>query len=346
LNDKRIVYNPTNNLYTTNKKNSISIHYSISKCGVSTIITDKIQMKKFSIFLAILVAMTITTKAQTAADYYLPLRVGNYTHLYTTTSGGWAIRTTYYRFIRAEYINSTLYFVEKATEILDDNPTDTLTFRFRWLREDNQGNIVIGAYGTTEDETLDSATVLSTPGKLFPNEYLTKDYTQTFVTGADQSLTDSVISVTATAGSYTNCIQIRTTNKTNDSITLVEDSYYAYHVGIVKVERTIPSDQYHIDNLVNYVANPATGIENSVENNNKFSIYPNPASELFTLNIGSANNEYLSLSIYNMAGSLVKSEILKQNQQQINISDLSCGTYMVEIRSEEGSAKQKLIIQR
>lgn len=47
-----------------------------------------------------------------------------------------------------------------------------------------------------------------------------------------------------------------------------------------------------------------------------------------------------------MMGSLIKTEILKQNQQQMNVSDLSNGIYVVEIKSKDWTDKQKLLIQR
>ena len=45
-------------------------------------------------------------------------------------------------------------------------------------------------------------------------------------------------------------------------------------------------------------------------------------------------------------GALVKTETLVQNQQQINIGDLTNGIYIVEIKSKEWTENQKLIIQR
>ncbi|MBZ0242579.1 MAG: T9SS type A sorting domain-containing protein [Bacteroidales bacterium] len=43
---------------------------------------------------------------------------------------------------------------------------------------------------------------------------------------------------------------------------------------------------------------------------------------------------------------MVKTETLQNNQQEINISKLNAGIYMVEIKSENFSRKQKLVIQR
>jgi hypothetical protein len=64
------------------------------------------------------------------------------------------------------------------------------------------------------------------------------------------------------------------------------------------------------------------------------------------LTINDANVTGKEIKIYNINGKLVSSEILKENQQQINIGDLSNGIYLVEIKSKEWTEKQKLIIQR
>ena len=98
-------------------------------------------------------------------------------------------------------------------------------------------------------------------------------------------------------------------------------------------------DNLNFDNLIGYVREQS-------DKNNIISLYPNPASDFVTLHIDNKNNVDLTLNIYNVIGELVRSELLKQNQQQINIRYLSNGIYMVEIKSKEWSEKQKLIIQR
>jgi hypothetical protein len=75
-------------------------------------------------------------------------------------------------------------------------------------------------------------------------------------------------------------------------------------------------------------------------------VYPNPASDIITLNVNNTNNAELTLNIYNVIGKLIHSEILQQNQQTINTSDLNSGIYLVEIKSDEWSGKQRLVIQR
>jgi hypothetical protein len=98
-------------------------------------------------------------------------------------------------------------------------------------------------------------------------------------------------------------------------------------------------DNLSFDNLI-------TSVSEQTSENTIFSLYPNPASDIITLNIGNTNNTDLTLNIYNVIGTLVKSEMLKQNQRQINIGDLSNGVYMVTIKSEDFIESQRLFIQR
>lgn len=97
-------------------------------------------------------------------------------------------------------------------------------------------------------------------------------------------------------------------------------------------------DNLSFDNLISSVS------EQNL--NTRLSLYPNPASDIVTLNIDNMNNVDFTLNIYNVSGSLVKSGILKQDNRQINIGDLSNGIYMFEIKSKEWTEKQKLIIKR
>jgi len=99
-----------------------------------------------------------------------------------------------------------------------------------------------------------------------------------------------------------------------------------------------------------WYARPVSSVGiNDPEQNSKnisFNLYPNPASDIVTLDNNKARNGGLTLKFYNVIGTLVKSEILQQNNRQINIGDLGNGIYMVEIKSNEGSGKHKLIIRR
>jgi len=75
-------------------------------------------------------------------------------------------------------------------------------------------------------------------------------------------------------------------------------------------------------------------------------VSPNPASDIVLIKVEISNNESVPINIYNIVGQLVKSEILKQNQKEINVMDLCNGVYMIDIVSQGKIERQKLVIQR
>jgi len=85
-----------------------------------------------------------------------------------------------------------------------------------------------------------------------------------------------------------------------------------------------------------------TGIKQINDDANKMIFYPNPARDIVTLK----NDKAGIFNIYDVKGVLLKSEKLYQNQQQINISDLSEGIYIAEIKTDGLSQKQKLVVQK
>ena len=88
-----------------------------------------------------------------------------------------------------------------------------------------------------------------------------------------------------------------------------------------------------------------TKVDN-VNQNKDILIFPNPASDFFTLCVNDNSYLNMNLNIYNITGSLVKSEIFRDNKQEININNLNNGIYLVEIRSKGLIGRQKLIIRR
>lgn len=96
----------------------------------------------------------------------------------------------------------------------------------------------------------------------------------------------------------------------------------------------------------NVARNTFVGIKENENDFFSFSVYPNPATELITVNVEKINVKNAVLSIYNTVGGLVKSVALEQNNQQINVSDLTNGFYMIELKSGNQVAKQKLVLQK
>ncbi len=86
-----------------------------------------------------------------------------------------------------------------------------------------------------------------------------------------------------------------------------------------------------------------TSAPGQVFRNTLFSLYPNPASDMVSLNI---KNNDITLYFYDIVGNLIKTEKLKQDQMHVNTGDLSNGIYIVTIRSKGQTENLKLIIQR
>lgn len=99
----------------------------------------------------------------------------------------------------------------------------------------------------------------------------------------------------------------------------------------------------YIDNLSfdHLIASP---VQEAPAHNSFFKLYPNPVTNKSVLNIDKTIREDLVFEIYNIAGVMVRSGILKQSCQQINTRDLTKGIYMVVVKSKNITGIQKLII--
>jgi hypothetical protein len=75
-------------------------------------------------------------------------------------------------------------------------------------------------------------------------------------------------------------------------------------------------------------------------------IYPNPAKDEITVITNNTVTKDQKLYIYNVLGKLIRVITLQDIQQFIDISDLKNGIYLLEIKSNNLSNVQKLIIQR
>jgi hypothetical protein len=75
-----------------------------------------------------------------------------------------------------------------------------------------------------------------------------------------------------------------------------------------------------------------------IENTN-FNTFPNPAMDYI-----SVDEQFQLFQIYNTNGSLVFE--VQQNQNQINVSDLSSGVYFIQMQTMEGQFKQSKFVKK
>jgi hypothetical protein len=79
---------------------------------------------------------------------------------------------------------------------------------------------------------------------------------------------------------------------------------------------------------------------------NPINIYPNPSSENISVNYPNPGKKDLEIRIFNSKGELVRFEILKFDDKNINIENLPNGNYLLTIKTEDIIVKQKIIVGR
>ena len=85
------------------------------------------------------------------------------------------------------------------------------------------------------------------------------------------------------------------------------------------------------------------GIDDN-ELNNQIKIYPNPVSDILTINLGKTHSE-ISLEIYNVVGQRIRtSEYNNKRILTINTSSFSNGIYFFKIKTDTIKSKEFKII--
>jgi len=78
--------------------------------------------------------------------------------------------------------------------------------------------------------------------------------------------------------------------------------------------------------------------------NNELSVYPNPASYNFTININAMMGN-AQIEIYNVFGAKVYRSVLKNKQEMINTKQFSAGIYFVKVFDEEKMFTRKIVVE-
>ena len=259
-------------------------------------------MKKSSIMI-VMVLMTITiTSAQDASDYY-PMQVGNYWILSCDTLYGEYKPTIFRQDVEGiDLIHEKEYFRVKHTLI---NGGDWSSYF--WFCIDSTG-IILKAQGDTS--TVDSATIYDTPLLFMPNEMFYSGFTWEWelplfgftYTYSVESLSENV---QVPAGSFNNCIIIRTIMTDTLGNTMTQDAYHAKDVGEVLL---IDSRMGRFE-LVEYFLQTGVKYEGAIKIPVRFSLkqnHPNPFNPATTIEFNLTRDSHVYLRIYDVTGKLVK----------------------------------------
>jgi len=299
----------------------------------------KNKMKKITIVLTVLIAITIKVNAQIPANsgFELWTTVGSYEN----PIGIWMTG------------NSTATGIfYPVTKSIDHYPSNVGNYS---IRIENNPSLLPGyaAYGVV---TTIPAFVMTNHPNSFCGYYkyapLNGDTMQIYIQlyKGGNNLAHATLLSTNAASAWTS-FNIPITGSSYTAGAIADSGVIvlaAYNAG---VDITTGTFRFPYGNSVLYVDNLSfdnliTSVPEMFAKNPLFNLYPNPASDIVTLNIANINNVDLTLNIYNVIGTLVKSEILKQNNRQINVGDLGNGVYMVTIKSKALTESQRLMIQR
>jgi hypothetical protein len=129
-----------------------------------------------------------------------------------------------------------------------------------------------------------------------------------------------------------------------DTTTLSANSTYEYKVTAISHVQigTIELNDSIASEVAEVMIQDVTGILSILEADIR--IYPNPTNGRIKISSNTFNEECL-LQIFNMSGSLVKSEMIKLNQH-IDISALPDGIYSMRIGHEKGYIIKKIVLVR
>jgi len=72
-------------------------------------------------------------------------------------------------------------------------------------------------------------------------------------------------------------------------------------------------------------------------------VYPNPSTDVVTINFDNQNASGTELNIYAANGQLVRTQTIAAQQTSLDISTLNAGVYILDVRSENGIGVKRLV---
>jgi hypothetical protein len=135
------------------------------------------------------------------------------------------------------------------------------------------------------------------------------------------------------------------------SFNLQFDSYTAADSASIWISAFIPSGMNDTPNgnSVLYVDNLSfDGLISSVndfQDASELSLYPNPANQVITLATDAMSMKNASVQIYSLTGALVKTVPLIRDKQNVDVSGLANGTYVVAVSDADRITRTKLVVQ-
>jgi hypothetical protein len=92
--------------------------------------------------------------------------------------------------------------------------------------------------------------------------------------------------------------------------------------------------------IAKYNCNGEPVTTNEIQNQETIILFPNPTSSTFKI---TSTDKIETMKLYNILGELLITEKINNTQSTINISQFSKGIYFVEIKTEKGIVRKKVV---
>ncbi len=131
-------------------------------------------------------------------------------------------------------------------------------------------------------------------------------------------------------GANTSSIAVTPTNNVNYTVTAIS-----------------PTTECQYSKVISLIVNKCTSIENVGLVLENISVYPNPASQLLTIESEDLykRDGLTEINISNQLGQIIYTKTLNSTKEQIDISTWPKGVYLMQIKKGEQSATKKLVLE-
>ena len=209
-----------------------------------------------------------------------------------------------------------IYFSPNFTNIVDDNDAPKF-FNIDENIARNENNDLI-SYENRAMPQVDEVL------ELFTTQYRTTDYVFQVEVG---DFPDNSVYL---YDNYTDTETLLNNNAVNTHNFSVDQS----------IAESIATDRFEIRFDVSTLSNDDFDIS-------KISVYPNPANEILNINLGENASQLQQISLFDLNGRLINQiKIDNDNnlQNQIDVSNLSSGVYLLEVKTQNDQFKTKVIV--
>lgn len=302
---------------------------------------------------AFLLGSILTTQAQTVLfedsfetyNNFAIANVGNWT-LRDLDEANYNYTIINYSFTNEGVIPSYIVFNPNNVTIAEDAPAQTLPFS----NEGNQaktGNKYMAAFAsynivngqavpvTQSDWLISPQITLGETGNIvtfWAKSYTTQYGSERFKVLISNTNTEAASFTAISTGNY---IEAANTTWTEYAYNIPA----TYNLQNVYIAIQCVSNDSFIFMVDDFKVTTTPTASNDEFFKNNFTIYPNPTTD--ELNITTVNGlELNEISIFDLTGRKVKSF---KNEKTLNVSDLASGTYIINIKTNEGTGTSKFI---